>query len=141
MMKQLSATLKAFCEQADILRLAYLDPRGFPRVVPVWYVMMDGAYSIGIGTTSAKWNAMQRESRVGWVIDGGSRGHYKGASLRGRAEEIRDAPKRARVFEALGRKYFCTADHPEFVEIFGQVDDADTVYVRLVPEDVSTWEY
>jgi nitroimidazol reductase NimA-like FMN-containing flavoprotein (pyridoxamine 5'-phosphate oxidase superfamily) len=140
-MKELSSTLKAFCEQADILRLAYLDSRGFPSVVPVWYVMIDGAYAIGTGTTSAKWKAMQRESRVGWVIDGGTRGHYKGASLRGRAEEVRDAPARARVFEALGRKYFGTADHPEFVEIFGRVDDAETVYVRLVPDDASTWEY
>jgi len=140
-MKELSAELRAFCELADLLRLAYLDLRGFPRVVPVWFVMMDGAYCIGIGTTSAKWKAMQRESRVGWVVDGGTRGQYKGASLRGRAEEVRDTTRRAEVFEALGRKYFGTAEHPEFVAIFGRVDDAETVYVRLVPEGVSTWQY
>jgi nitroimidazol reductase NimA-like FMN-containing flavoprotein (pyridoxamine 5'-phosphate oxidase superfamily) len=141
MMKELSATLKAFCEQEEILRVAYLDSRGFPRVTPVWFVATNGAYVIGTGTTSAKWKAMQRESRVGWVIDGGTRGHYKGISLRGYAEEIRDASQRAGVFEALGRKYFGSADHPEFIEIFGRVDDVETVYVRLVPEDASTWEY
>jgi nitroimidazol reductase NimA-like FMN-containing flavoprotein (pyridoxamine 5'-phosphate oxidase superfamily) len=139
-MKELSTTLKAFCEQADLLRLTFLDVRGYPRVVPVWFVIIDGAHFIGTGATSAKWKAMQRHSKVGWVIDGGTRGHYKGASLRGRAEEVRDARERARVFGALGRKYFGTADHPEFIEIFGRVDDAETVYVRLVPEDVSTWE-
>jgi nitroimidazol reductase NimA-like FMN-containing flavoprotein (pyridoxamine 5'-phosphate oxidase superfamily) len=140
-MKELPATLEAFCEQAEILRLAYLDPGGFPRAVPVWYVMIDGAYAIGIGTTSPKWKAIQREPRVGWVIDGGTKDHYKGVSLRGRAEEVRGAPERARVFEALGRKYFGTADHPQFVAIFGRVDDPQTVYVRLVPRDASTWEY
>src|SRR3989442_15556576 len=109
---ELSATLKTFCEQAEILRLAYLDPLGFPRVVPVWYVMIDGASYIGIGTTSAKWKAMQRDARVGWVIDGGSRGHYKGASMRGRAEEVREATWRARVYQAIGQKYFGSADDP-----------------------------
>jgi hypothetical protein len=80
-MKELSTTLKAFCEQADLLRLTFLDVRGYPRVVPVWFVIIDGAHFIGTGATSAKWKAMQRHSKVGWVIDGGTRGHYKGASL------------------------------------------------------------
>jgi nitroimidazol reductase NimA-like FMN-containing flavoprotein (pyridoxamine 5'-phosphate oxidase superfamily) len=141
MMQQLSPTLEAFCQQAELLRLAFLDRQGYPRTVPVWFVLLEGAYYIGIGTTSAKWKAMQRDSRVGWVIDGGTRGHYKGASMRGRAEEVRDATWRARVYEALEQKYFGTAADAEFVNIFGQVDDPETVYVRLVPDAALTWEY
>lgn len=141
MMQELSPTLKAFCEHEDLLRLAYLDRSGYPRVVPVWFVMLDGAYYVGIGTNSAKWKAMQRDTRVGWVIDGGEPSRYKGASMRGRAEEVRDATQRARVYDALGKKYFGAADHARFVEIFGSVDDPDTVYLRLVPEDGLTWEY
>jgi nitroimidazol reductase NimA-like FMN-containing flavoprotein (pyridoxamine 5'-phosphate oxidase superfamily) len=141
MMPELSPTLKTFCTEAEILRLAYLDRRGFPRVVPVWSVMIDDRYYIGIGTTSAKWKALQRDARVGWVIDGGTRGHYKGASMRGRAEEVSDPTWRARVYDALGRKYFGAADDPQFIEIFGDVDDAETVYLRLIPEDGLTWEY
>jgi nitroimidazol reductase NimA-like FMN-containing flavoprotein (pyridoxamine 5'-phosphate oxidase superfamily) len=141
MRQELSPTLQAFSAEAELLRLAFLDRQGYPRVVPVWFVQLDGAYYIGIGTTSAKWKAMQRDSRVGWVIDGGTRGHYKGASMRGRAAEVREASERARVYEALGQKYFTAADHAEFVNIFGQVDDPETVYVRLVPDAALTWEY
>jgi nitroimidazol reductase NimA-like FMN-containing flavoprotein (pyridoxamine 5'-phosphate oxidase superfamily) len=141
MMPELSPTLRAFCEQAELLRLTYLDRQGYPRVVPVWFAAIDGAYYAGIGASSAKWKAMQRDARVGWVIDGGTRGHYRGASMRGRGAEVRDATERAKVYETLGQKYFGAADHPEFIEIFGHVDDADTVYVRLVPEDGLTWEY
>ncbi|HEX9867210.1 MAG TPA: pyridoxamine 5'-phosphate oxidase family protein [Candidatus Tectomicrobia bacterium] len=141
MMQELSPTLQAFGAQAELLRLAFLDRQGYPRVVPVWFVLLDGAYYIGIGTTSAKWKAMQREARVGWVIDGGTRGHYKGASMRGRAEEVGDPSGRARVYEALRRKYFGAADAAEFVNIFGQVDDPESVYVRLVPDAALTWEY
>jgi nitroimidazol reductase NimA-like FMN-containing flavoprotein (pyridoxamine 5'-phosphate oxidase superfamily) len=141
MMQELSPTLQAFGEQAELLRLAFLDRQGYPRVVPVWFVLIDGAYYIGIGTTSAKWKAMQRNARVGWVIDGGTRGHYKGASMRGRAEEVRESVWRAKVYDALGQKYFGAADHAEFVNIFGQVDDPETVYVRLAPDAALTWEY
>jgi hypothetical protein len=48
---------------------------------------------------------------------------------------------RARVYEALGRKYCGTSDAAKFVEIFGRVDDPESVYLRLVPEDGLTWEY
>lgn len=140
-MQDLSPTLSALCEDAELLRVAYLDRQGYPRVVPVWFVRLDGAYYIGIGSTSAKWKAMQRDARVGWVVDGGTRGHYKGVSMRGRAAEVRDATERARVYEALWRKYFGAADDPEFVKIFGAVGDPESLYVRLIPEDGLTWEY
>jgi nitroimidazol reductase NimA-like FMN-containing flavoprotein (pyridoxamine 5'-phosphate oxidase superfamily) len=140
-MQDLSPTLQAFCAEAELLRLAYLDRHGYPRVVPVWFVWLEGAYYIGIGATSAKWKAMQRNDRVGWVIDGGTRSHYKGASMPGRAAAVGQGGDRARVYEGLGRKYFGAADDAEFVKIFGAVDDPETVYVRLMPEGGLTWEY
>jgi nitroimidazol reductase NimA-like FMN-containing flavoprotein (pyridoxamine 5'-phosphate oxidase superfamily) len=141
-MKQaLSPRLQALGEQAELLRLAFLDRQGYPRVVPVWFVLIDGAYYIGIGTTSAKWKAMQRDARVGWVIDGGTRDHYQGVSLRGHAEEVHDAAWRATIYEALGKKYFGAADDAEFINIFGQVDDPEAVYVRLTPDATLTWEH
>jgi hypothetical protein len=78
---------------------------------------------------------------VGWVIDGGSRAHYKGVSMRGIAEEVRGENWRARVYEALGTKYFGAADDAEFINIFGQVDDPESVYVRLIPDATLTWEH
>jgi len=141
MQHELSPTLQAFCQHAELLRLAYLDRQGFPRVVPVWFVIIDRAYYVGTGTTSAKWRAMQRDARIGWVIDGGPRSGYKGASLRGRAAEVRDATVRARVYDALGKKYFDTPEDAKFLEIFGRVDDPATVYLQLIPEDGLTWEY
>src|SRR5262245_40158555 len=85
MMEELSTTLQALVSEAELLRLAFVDRQGYPRVVPVWFVLLDGAYYIGIGTSSAKWKAMRRNPSVGWVIDGGTQSHYKGASMRGLA--------------------------------------------------------
>jgi nitroimidazol reductase NimA-like FMN-containing flavoprotein (pyridoxamine 5'-phosphate oxidase superfamily) len=141
MMPELSPTLQTFCEHEELLRLAYLDRQGYPRVVPVWFVMFDRAYYLGTGATSAKWKSIQRQPRVGWVIDGGERSHYKGAALRGHATEVSDAALRSRVYEALGKKYFGTPEDAKFIEIFGQVDDPATVYLQLMPEYGLTWEY
>jgi nitroimidazol reductase NimA-like FMN-containing flavoprotein (pyridoxamine 5'-phosphate oxidase superfamily) len=141
MQPELSPTLHTFCEQEDLLRLAYLDRTGFPRVVPVWFVLLSDTFYFGTGATSAKWKAMQRNARVGWVIDGGKQGSYKGASMRGRVAEVHTPTERARVYEAMGKKYYGSPEHPGFIDIFGQVDDPATVYLQLVPDHGLTWEY
>jgi hypothetical protein len=61
--------------------------------------------------------------------------------MRGRAAEVRDSTERQRVYEALGRKYFGAADDPQFIEIFGAVDDLESTYLRLTPEEGLTWEH
>jgi hypothetical protein len=51
MMQELSPTLQTMVEPSDLLQFAFLDRQGYPRVVPVWFVLIDGAYYISIGTT------------------------------------------------------------------------------------------
>jgi nitroimidazol reductase NimA-like FMN-containing flavoprotein (pyridoxamine 5'-phosphate oxidase superfamily) len=140
-MKELSATLKEFIENQELLRLAYTGGTGHPRVFPIWYVIINDDCYVGTGATSAKRKAIEKDARVGWVIDGGERPGYKGASFYGVAEEVTDGDLRAAVYRQLGEKYFGSASDPKFVEIYGAVDDAATVYWRLKAEDVFAWEY
>jgi nitroimidazol reductase NimA-like FMN-containing flavoprotein (pyridoxamine 5'-phosphate oxidase superfamily) len=140
-MKEMSPALEKFCREQELMRVAFTNGRGYPRAVPVWFAALDGDYYFGTGVTSAKWKAIERDPRVGWVIDGGSKESYKGASFSGKAEAVRDEGERARIYQALGVKYFGSPDHPEFVKIFGRVDDAETVYLRLKAEDGLFWEY
>jgi nitroimidazol reductase NimA-like FMN-containing flavoprotein (pyridoxamine 5'-phosphate oxidase superfamily) len=140
-MKELSATLKEFIDKAELLRVAYLDPKGYPRVVPLWFVVRDGQYYFGTGATSPKMKALEKDPRAGWVIDGGENFKYKGLSARGHAEKVTDQGLRAEIYRALCMKYFGSTDHPEFVKIYGQADDAETVYVGLKEEGGASWEY
>jgi nitroimidazol reductase NimA-like FMN-containing flavoprotein (pyridoxamine 5'-phosphate oxidase superfamily) len=140
-MKELSNTLKEFCEHQELLRLAYVDGSGYPRAVPLWFVMINDDFYVGTGATSAKRKAIEREPRVGWVVDGGERNHYKGLSERGHVEEVTNTATRQQVYDALSVKYFGSTGHPKFVEIYGQVSDEDTVYWRLIAEDRISWEY
>jgi nitroimidazol reductase NimA-like FMN-containing flavoprotein (pyridoxamine 5'-phosphate oxidase superfamily) len=140
-MKRLSSTLKAFCQEQELLRLAYIDTRDRPRVVPVWFVVVGRDYFVGTGSASTKWRAIKRNSRVAWVIDGGKQGKYKGVSLFGNAKEVTDRKRRARLYRAFGKKYFGSADHPKHKEIWGEVDDPSAVYMLLKPDDGFWWEY
>jgi nitroimidazol reductase NimA-like FMN-containing flavoprotein (pyridoxamine 5'-phosphate oxidase superfamily) len=140
-MKRLPSTLKEFCEKQELLRLAYVDQRGQPRVVPVWFVIIGREYYVGTGSESVKWKAIKRKPRVGWVIDGGTKGKYKGVSMFGKAEEITDRKLRAKIYQTFGVRYFGSADHPKHIEIWGEVDDPGSVYMRLNAEGGLWWEY
>lgn len=140
-MKKLSPALKEFCEKEQLLRLAYTDNQGHPRVMPLWFVVMHDDYYVGTGSTSAKWKAIKRDGRVGWVIDGGENGKYKGASMYGRAEEVTDEGERAVIHRWLAMKYFGSVEHPKFIEIYGESNDPETVYIRLKLEGGISWEY
>ena len=140
-MKKLPSTLKEFSEKQEMLRLAFVDQSGQPKVVPVWYVIIGTALYVGTGSESAKWRAIQRDPRVGWVIDGGKKGKYKGVSMYGKAEEVTDRKLRVKLYRAFGEKYFGSDSHPKHIEIWGDVDDPGSVYLRLRHDDGFWWEY
>lgn len=140
-MKELSPALRDLCASSELLRLSYTDAQGYPRVVPVWYVLFNGAYCLGTYKTSRKFQALKRQPRAGWTIDGGDKPKYLGVSFFGEAEEVSDAQKRAAIYRALGEKYFGTTDDPAFLEIYGKSDDDQTAYLRLMPDGGNSWEY
>ena len=140
-MVKMSPRVKEFCEKQELMRLAYVDADGSLRVVPLWFVIKDDDYYFGTGTNSPKAKAIQRNGRVGWVIDGGEDRRYLGLTLTGHAEEVNDAALRAALYEALGVKYFGSPDHEKFVEIYGKVDEPATAYYRLKVEGGRAWEY
>jgi nitroimidazol reductase NimA-like FMN-containing flavoprotein (pyridoxamine 5'-phosphate oxidase superfamily) len=139
-MKKLTSAIKEFSEKQELLRLTYIDG-GYPRVVPVWFVVIGGKYYAGTYANSPKWKAIKRKPRVGWVIDGGKQNKYKGVSMFGEAEAVTDSKLRAKIYKALGEKYYGSAEHPKHIEVWGEVDDASSVYMQLKPKDGFWWEY
>jgi general stress protein 26 len=84
---------------------------------------------------------MKKEPHVGWVIDGGAKGKYKGLSMHGKAEAVSDQQLRAKLYTAFGEKYFGSPQDPKHKEIWGEVDDPQTVFIHLKAEDGFSWEY
>jgi general stress protein 26 len=141
MMMKMSPSLTRFVKNQELMRLGYLDSKQYPRLAPVWFVVIDGDYYFGTATSSPKMKAIRRNPRVGWVIDGGEKGKYKGASMVGDARQVRERALRAKIHRALGAKYFGSPTHSGFIEIYGEPDDPETAYLRLRAKDGISWEY
>lgn len=140
-MTNISARIKDFCDKQELLRIGYQDQAGELHIVPVWFADVDGFYCLGTDTGSLKARSLLSNPIAGWVVDGGENRKYKGAAFSGRAESISSQDARARVYQALALKYFGSADDPEFVELYGKPDNPATMYFRLNPKSVSSWEY
>jgi nitroimidazol reductase NimA-like FMN-containing flavoprotein (pyridoxamine 5'-phosphate oxidase superfamily) len=140
-MKKIPKSVKEFCDNQELVRIGYKDNEGEVHVVPVWFAEVDGYYCFGTEPDSLKSRSLLKSPSAGWVIDGGDNRKYKGASFSGQAEHIEDKASRAKVYRALGIKYFGSVDNPKFVEIYGQPDDPAAMYFRLRPKNASSWEY
>jgi nitroimidazol reductase NimA-like FMN-containing flavoprotein (pyridoxamine 5'-phosphate oxidase superfamily) len=140
-MIKISERVKEFCEKEELVRIAYADSEGELHIVPVWFAEVDGFWCFGTYTSSLKTRSLLQQPNAGWVVDGGENRNYKGATFSGSAESIGDQATRVKVYQALGMKYFGSVDHPEFVKLYGQPDDAATTYFRLKPKTGSSWEY
>ena len=140
-MKKIPDSINEFCDKQELVRIGYQDEDGELHVVPVWFAEVDGAYCFGTEASSLKSRSLVHNPGVGWVIDGGENRKYRGASFSGRAELVEDRATRDRTYRALGMKYFGSVDHPKFIEIYGQQDDAAAIYFKLKPKTVSFWEY
>ncbi|MBI3952266.1 MAG: pyridoxamine 5'-phosphate oxidase family protein [Acidobacteria bacterium] len=138
-MPRLPTKMKQFCDEQKLLRLAYVDGDGYPHVMPVWFVRMGDDFAIGTQNSSAKWQSMQRNPKVAWVIDAGtSTRNYRGVSFSGTAEQITDKRLHRRAFSALGMKYYGSTEHREFLQLFA---DPSSILIRLRPERFFFWDH
>lgn len=138
-MARLPTKMKRFCDEQKLLRLAYVDQQGYPRVMPLWFVRLGEQFIVGTEASSVKWRHLRRRSKVGWVIDGGTQAEgYLGVSFWGTAEPVTDRRLHRRAFRALGMKYFGSTDHPTFLELYAQ---PESILIRLAPRRFFTWDY
>ncbi len=137
-MVRLPMKLRKFCESQDLIRLAFVDSRGYPRVVPAYFIPMAGSFVLGTWGYSAKWQFIQKNPKVGWVIDGGANSYdYRGVSFWGSAEKVEDPRLCRRAFLALSMKYFGSAEHPRSLQLFA---GPGCIFIRLRPERFYSWD-
>ncbi len=130
-MMRLPEKMRTFCRHQKLLRLAFLDPDGYPRVVPLWFVMRGGEFYFGTDRESPKGRFIRHNPKVGWVVDGGmSARTYKGVSFWGTAAEVTDDRLWKTIWRALGRKYYGSPHDRHFQQLY----TPETMIVRLMPE-------
>ena len=128
--------LDAFLREQRTARVATVDGRGEPQVVPLWFVWFDGELFLNStrGNLTVR-NALASGARVAAVIDDGAAyEELRGALLRGAVREAGDDPRLADVDAEWSRKYL--GGNPTPYRRW-----RDRVWLRLTPDDVSSWDF
>ncbi len=130
---------KIFLGQQKVCRLATVDRRGQPHVVPVWHIIMDGDIYIETSPNSKKGRNLKANPKMALVIDAGDNfDAYKGVMIQGTVEFVKDKRVLARFRDAMAQRYFGTAEHPGYKYL---VSGSDPLLMKVIPKKVVTWDY
>ena len=131
--------MKIFLGEQKICRLATVDRRGQPHVVPVWHIVLDGDIYIETSPNSKKGQNLKANPKMALVVDAGdSFDTYKGVMIQGMVEFVKDKQVLARFRDAMAQRYFGTAEHPGYKYL---VSGSDPLLMKVIPKKVATWDY
>ena len=131
--------MKIFLGQQKVCRLATVDRRGQPHVVPVWHILLDGDIYIETSPNSKKGENLTANPKMALVVDAGdSFDTYKGIMIQGTVEFVKDKRTLARFRDAMGQRYFGTTEHPGYKYL---VSGSDPLLMKVLPKKVVTWDY
>jgi Pyridoxamine 5'-phosphate oxidase len=135
-----SEEVDQFLAEERTCRVATLRGDHFPHVTPLWFVWDSSAVWLNSLVSSQRWTDLQKDPRVGILIDGGSAyGELRGIEFGGSATFVGEVPRRGDHVEELvvperlwSEKY--RAGHP-------MVHDGKHGWIRVQPERVVSWDF
>lgn len=123
------------------LQVASIGPGGFPHLVAMWYVVIDGAICFTTFRKSQKILNLRRDPKLTVMLESGKGyAELKGLVIEGEAELIEDAAHTAKVMAQIGQKYNgipAPTDTPEAALAVA----SKRVTVKLRPVDEYSWDH
>lgn len=129
---------KDFIRTQKILRLATIDHRGNPHIVPVWYNYMNGKFYIGTNTGTMKAKNIKANPRVSFCIDVGINSpDIFGIMGVGRAKLILEKKCVQLVAKKILRRYFKNLNNKSAQQL---LKDTDCI-IEIIPKKITTWKF
>lgn len=124
----------AFLDEERVARLATVDARGWPAVVPVWFVWHDGDFWVWNLDRAKRTRRLEAGTRVALVVDAGVEyQELRGVHAQVDYEFVDNDRRPPEVARAFARKYM-GADHlPEGAD--------DHTWLRLPPRSIRSWDF
>lgn len=130
-----------FLEQGWTLQVASIGPKGYPHLVAMWYVVIDGLIHFTTFAKSQKILNLQRDPKITVMLESGKLySELKGLVIEGEAEIISDTPQVARVMALVAHKYQglpVPSESPEAAMPLA----AKRWIVRIKPVDIYSWDH
>ena len=118
-------------------------PRGFPHLMPLWYVVRDGEIWIWTYAKSQKVKNLERDPRCTLLVEAGHEyTDLKGVQIEAEAEIVRDTPQVLAFAKELTVRYSEGIEAVEGDAAAALESQAPKrVAIRFVPKRVASWDH
>lgn len=127
----------AFLKEQKILRLATVDKRGNPHLVPVWYHYAGAKFYVGTNTRTKKARNIQKNGKVCFCVDDGVWSPIHGVMGNGKARLILQQGRVKKIAEKILLRYFKTLKDKSARELLENTD----CIIEITPSKITAWEY
>jgi nitroimidazol reductase NimA-like FMN-containing flavoprotein (pyridoxamine 5'-phosphate oxidase superfamily) len=135
------AEQEQFLQDGWTLQVASVGHKGYPHLVAMWYVVMDGKIHFTTFGKSQKILNLRRDPKITCMLESGKAyAELKGLVIEGEAELIEDNAFTAKVMGLVGAKYNGIPAPTETPEAALKVA-SKRVVVRVNPVDVYSWDH
>lgn len=135
------AEQEQFLQDGWTLQVASVGPKGYPHLVAMWYVVIDGKIHFTTFGKSQKILNLRRDPKITCMLESGKGyAELKGLVFEGVGELFDDPPFTAKVMGLVGAKYNGIPAPTETPEAALKVA-TKRVVVRVNPVDVYSWDH
>jgi general stress protein 26 len=136
--------MQAFLDEERTVICATNGVRGFPHLMPLWYVIRDGELWSWTYAKSQKTRNLERDDRATLQVETGVRyDQLRGVMIEARTRVLRDVAIVGALGEQIFRRYAGDAEGnigPEVVEMV-RAQAPKRAALHFVPERVASWDH
>ncbi|MBA4179783.1 MAG: pyridoxamine 5'-phosphate oxidase [Anaerolinea sp.] len=132
---------EAFLRDSWTLQVASIGPKGYPHLVAMWYVVIDGLVHFTTFGKSQKILNLRRDPKITVMLESGKAyNELKGLVIEGQGELLEDPGFTAKVMALVGQKYNGIPIPTDTPEAALKVA-TKRVVVRVKPDDIYSWDH
>ena len=133
--------VQAFLEECTRAYVTTNGPDGWPHVVPLSYILLDGDVAFWTDGTSRKVRNLRADDRMGCLVEQGDDiGNFRAVQLQGRAKIIEDHQTSAEVGARLFARYSDGPLDPR-AEAYAAALAPLRAVIRLHAERTVSWDH
>jgi len=127
-----------FLKSQKILRLATIDDKNNPHIVPVWYEFRNKRFYVGTNTRTRKAKNIKINPKVSFCIDVGVRSpDIFGVMGVGKARLILEKNQVSCIAKRILKRYFKSLKVKSAQELF---DDTNCI-IEILPKKTTVWKF
>jgi len=127
-----------FLKSQKILRLATIDSKKNPHIVPVWYEFKDSKFYVGTNTRTKKAKNIMKNPKVSFCVDTGIKSpDIFGVMGIGKARLILEKRQVSKIAKRILKRYFKSLNVKSAQEL---LHDTDCI-IEISPKKTTVWKF